>query len=304
VPSLLDKRLVLVTGKGGTGKTTVSIALGLAAARAGKRTIVCEVGGQERMSRAFKRKGVGYTETELEANLWGISIEPDRALQEYLEHQVGSKMLSGLLFNNRLFQYLAAAAPGVRELATLATAWERAQPERHSFDLVILDAPATGHALGMLRTPRMFADIARVGPIKRQAHKIDSFVHDRKSTGVLVVALPEEMPVNETLEFRDALRDRVGLKVDSVVVNGLFPERFSGADAERIDLAYGDQDAPAVRSALGAALSEHDRARAQRTQLRRMRREVDDVATLPFLFDPELRLEAFERLSLELERKV
>jgi anion-transporting ArsA/GET3 family ATPase len=304
VPSLLDKRLVLVTGKGGTGKTTVAIALGLAAARAGKRTLVCEIAGQERMSRAFRRSGVGFDETELHDGLYGMSIEPDRSLQEYLQQQVGSRTLAGILFNNRVFQYLAAAAPGVRELATLATAWERAQPDRHSWDLVILDAPATGHALGMLRTPRTYGDIARVGPVHRQAGKIDAFIHDRSRTGVLVVALPEEMPVNETLEFRNALRAQLGLEVDSFVVNGLYPERFGAADAERIEAANGEHRDPGVAAALGAALSEHRRARAQRAQLRRLRRDVDDVATLPFLFDPELRLDAYERLSRELERRL
>lgn len=301
---LLDKRLVLVTGKGGTGKTTVGIALGLAAARAGRRTLVCEVAGQERMSRVFRRTGVGFTETELADGLFGLSIDPDRSLQEYLAQQVGSRTLSGILFHNRVFQYLAAAAPGVRELATLATAWERAQPGRHPWDLVILDAPAIGHALGMLRTPRTYRDIARVGPVRRQADKIDSFLHDPTRTAVVVVALPEEMPVNETLEFRDALDEQLGMGVDAVVVNGLYPERFSGAEAERIESADGGHGAPAVATALSAALSEHERARAQRAHLRRLRGEVEQVVTLPFLFDPELRLDAFERLSRELERKL
>ncbi len=302
--SLLDKRLVLVTGKGGTGKTTVGIALGLAATRAGRRTLVCEVAGQERMSRVFRRTGVGFTETELADGLFGLSIDPDRSLQEYLAQQVGSRTLSGILFHNRVFQYLAAAAPGVRELATLATAWERAQPGRHPWDLVILDAPAIGHALGMLRTPRTYRDIARVGPVRRQADKIDSFLHDPGRTAVVVVALPEEMPVNETLEFRDALDEQLGMRVDAVVVNGLYPERFSGAEAERIESVDGGHGAPAVATALSAALSEHERARAQRAHLRRLRGEVEQVVTLPFLFDPELRLDAFERLSRELERKL
>jgi anion-transporting ArsA/GET3 family ATPase len=304
VASLLDKRLVLVTGKGGTGKTTVGIALGLAAARAGRRTLVCEVAGQERMSRVFHRTGVGFTETELADGLFGLSIDPDRSLQEYLAQQVGSRTLSGILFHNRVFQYLAAAAPGVRELATLATAWERAQPGRHPWDLVILDAPAIGHALGMLRTPRTYGDIARVGPVRRQADKIDSFLHDPGRSAVVVVALPEEMPVNETLEFRDALDEQLGIGVDAVVVNGLYPERFTGAEAERIESADGGPGAPAVATALSAALSEHERARLQRAHLRRLRGEIDQVVTLPFLFDPELRLDAFERLSRELERKL
>jgi len=309
MPRLLDKRLIFVTGKGGVGKSTVSAAIGLAGARAGKRTIICEVAQQERVSRAFKREGVGYEETELSPGLSAISIDPQRALEEYLRVQVGSKALFNILFQNRFFQYFAAAAPGARELVTIGKIWELAQLERPwtsaktRYDLVVVDAPATGHGLGILRTPRTFRDIARVGPIRRQADKIDSFVRDPARTGVVVVALPEEMPVNETLDFRRDLKKEMGLAIDAIVVNALYPERFSGPEAERLAKANGKLDAMA-QAALKAALSEHNRARAQRVQLRRLKRKAQSVSTLPFLFEPELGLEDFDRLSRGLERRL
>src|ERR671936_170679 len=162
---IVDKRLVFVTGKGGVGKTTVAVALGLAAARAGKRTIVCEVAHQERMSQVFRREGVGWSETELAENLYAISIDPQRSLEEYLEDQIGSRRLAHLLFHNRVFEYFTAAAPGVRELVTIGKIWELAQLERRTrraspYDLVVVDAAATGHGLAMLRAPRTFRDIA------------------------------------------------------------------------------------------------------------------------------------------------
>ena len=327
MPALLDKRLIFVGGKGGVGKTTVSAALGLAAARRGKRTIVCEVAGQGRLPAAFRDgeggpnaaatpdgAADGFREVELAPNLQAISIEPQRALEEYLSWQVGSRALSRLLFHNRVFQYLAAAAPGLKELVTIGKVWELAQPERKvakasRYDLVIVDAPATGHGLGILRTPRTFRDVARVGPVRRQAERIHSFIVDAAVTGVVVVALPEEMPVNETLDFRRSLGEQMGMAVDAIVVNALYPDRFRGAEAERLaELAErdGDPASPAVRAALRAALTEHRRARAQRAQLRRLKKEAGDaeVATLPFLFDPDLGPEAFDRLSRQLERKL
>jgi anion-transporting ArsA/GET3 family ATPase len=308
--SLLDKRLIFVTGKGGVGKTTVATALGLLAARSGKRTIVCEVAQQERMSRVFRREGVGYHETELAERLFAISIDPQHAMEEYLRQQIKPGALYQLLFENRVFQYFAAAAPGTREFLTIGKVWELAQLERRAagarpYDLVILDAPATGHGLGMLHTPATMRDVARAGPIRNHADRVDKFVRDPKQTGVVAVALPEEMPVNETLELELALGDEMGMELDAVVANGLYPERFSGEEAEQIESVDGTHPVPAVAAALRAAQAEHVRARGQRSQLRRLRRAAAaPVATLPYLFDPELSLDSFERLSLELERKL
>jgi anion-transporting ArsA/GET3 family ATPase len=308
MPALLDKRLIVVTGKGGVGKTTVAVALGLAAARAGKRTMVAEVAQQERMSRAFRREGLGYSEAELSDNLWGMSIDPERALKEYLGQQVGSA-LGGLLTGNRIFEYFAAAAPGVRELATVGKVWELAQPQRRDshtrpYDLVIMDAPASGNGLALLRSPRTFGDIARVGPIRRRADMIHGFLTDPARTALLAVALPQEMPVNETLEFRGKLNDEMGMETQAVIVNSVLPERFTADEAERIEAVNGEHGSDDVAAALRAALSEYQRARGQRVQLRRLKKEVPDAVTLPYLFEPELRLEEFERLSVELQRKL
>jgi len=308
--SLLDKRLLFVAGKGGVGRTTVAAALGLAAARRGKRTIVCEVARQERMSHAFQREGVGFHETELAPGLFAISIDPEESLKEFLVDQIGSRRLAGLLFHNRIFEYLAAATPGLREMATIGKVWELAQLERRRradspYDLVLVDMQATGHGLGALRTPRTFGEMARVGPVRRKAGMIDSFVRDRRQTGVIAVALPEEMPVAETIEFAGALERDTGLSIGLTVVNAVLPERFSGSDAEAIERVDGGHGAPAVAAALRSALSEHHRARAQRAQLRRLRAGFGgEVMTLPYLFQPDLGLEDWERLSQDLERRL
>jgi anion-transporting ArsA/GET3 family ATPase len=306
VPSLLDKRLVLVTGKGGVGKTTVAAALGLAAARRGKRTVVCEVAEQTRLGALFDADP-GHAETEIAPRLYAISVDPERAKEEWLRYQLKSRTLAGVLGGSRLFQYLTAAAPGLSELVTIGKVWDLAQLERRTggspFDLAILDSPATGHGLAMLTAPRTFASVAALGPVGRQAEKIDRFLRDPASTGVLVTALPEEMPVNETIEFERSLHEELGIGVDRIVVNALHPTRFKRDEVQRLEAAEA-ATAPG-RAALRAALSEHRRARAEHAQLRRLRRAATaPVVTLPRVFEPELRREALERLSAELERRL
>jgi anion-transporting ArsA/GET3 family ATPase len=297
--------LVIVTGKGGVGKTTVAVALGMRAAAEGKRTIVCEVSAQENASRMFEHTTVGFHEVELEENLWAISIDPDESMREYVLLQLKVRAMRDMLFRSRIFNYLAAATPGLKELVTIGKIWELAQLDRkvksgRKYDTVIVDAPATGHGVGFLQTPRTFANIARVGPIHSQAQTLDNFITDHKNTGVAIVALPEEMPVNETAALEHDLVEEVGVAVDRVYLNGLYPERFSKAEAETLNALAAAEDG-ASKAAVRAALSEFGRARSQRAQLARLRRRAQaPVKTLPFLFEPDLGPEAARRLSKRL----
>jgi anion-transporting ArsA/GET3 family ATPase len=168
------------------------------------------------------------------------------------------------------------------------------------YDTVIVDAPATGHGVGFLQTPRTFANIARVGPIHSQAQTLDNFITDHENTGVAIVALPEEMPVNETAALEHDLVEEVGVAVDRVYLNGLYPERFSKEEAEKLTALAGTEDG-AAKAAARAALSEFGRARSQRAQLARLRRRAQaPVKTLPFLFEPDLGPEAARRLAKRL----
>jgi anion-transporting ArsA/GET3 family ATPase len=315
--NIFDKRLLFVTGKGGVGKSTVAAALGVVATRQGKRTIICEVAQQERMSSVFHTQGVGYHETEIAPGLFAFSIDPQRALEEYLQLQIKIKPLYDLMFKNRIFTYFAAATPGLRELVTIGKVWELAQLDRRvkrgaKYDLVIVDAPATGHGIGILRTPKTFGDIARVGPVKRQADAIFELITDPALTSVCAVAWPEEMPVNETLDLRRNLQDELGIDLDEIFMNGLYPELFGDDEAavlrdlerEREQAANGD-GSPLARAALRAALSEHRRATAQQEQLERLRSESgEEVLELPFLFRPQVDMEAVDELADVIEAEL
>jgi anion-transporting ArsA/GET3 family ATPase len=206
-----------------------------------------------------------------------------------------------------MFQYLAVATPGLAEMVTMGKVWELSQRRRRvkgaePYDLTIVDAPATGHGVAIMRTPKTFADIARVGPVAQQGRAIHQTVTDRRHTGVLAVALPEEMPVNETVMLRDELRRALKIDVDRVVVNGLYPERFGPRHRAALARALDGAEEPTERAALRAALSEHARARAQREQLERLEAELKmEAVRLPFVFEPELGPDQFEALSRELE---
>ena len=306
---VLDKRLVVITGKGGVGKTTVAAAMGLAAARAGKRTVICEVAEQERITQTFGRPAAGFTETEVAPRLHAFSINPENAKEEWLRRQLRSGTLTGLLGSSRVYQYLTAAAPGLTELVTIGKVWELAQLERRTpgaspYDLTIVDAPATGNGMALLRAPRTYAQIAKVGPIRRHAEAIDAYVSDPASTAVVAVALPEEMPVNETVDLERRLSEELGRELTHVLVNGLLPGRLSAADLKAIESVNGS-GSPAAREALSAALAGEARARAQRAQVARLRRRTAaPVATLPFVMSPDLGVDDLGSLSKEIERKL
>jgi anion-transporting ArsA/GET3 family ATPase len=285
--------MVFVTGKGGVGKTTVAAAIALAAAEQGKRTVVAEVGGAARAARLLGgRAGDPGVETQVGERLWTLTIEPHKVMEEWIGRILGSRGLTQVLTRSNFFRTFAEAAPGGMELGTVVKTWELAQPKRwdkkaRPYDLVIVDGPASGHAVGMLRTPGTFADIARVGPIATQSQRVREWLEDYRETAYVAVALPGELPVSETLDLGKRLRKSLGRRLETIVVNGVLPDRFSAKEIERVAKAAGRRKRE--RAVVTEIRQADGRAENQHTHLSRLEAEADcEVAELPFLFTEAL----------------
>ncbi len=281
---LLDKRLVLFAGKGGVGRSTCALGFAQAAAGRGKRVLLCEMAARPASTEFLGVPAAGHVPTrpipERHPTLWTACLDPQRSLEEYLTEQLKSRALVRIAVRNRVLARLWDAAPSVSEMALLTavhryeTATERGGTRR--FDMVVVDLPATGHALAMLGVPRGAISMIRVGALAKRAQEIDDLLRDQSKTAVCVVTLAEELPVNESVELFTALRERLGICAEHVVVNGLLREAFS-TDAERrtfYALTAGDLPVEA-RRAVEVAHRAELRRQLQRLRLGELEQRLD-----------------------------
>lgn len=296
VRPLLERRLVIVTGKGGTGKTTVAAALALAAVGAGKRVLMAEVGPEESLAALFdpETAPVGYEGRELQPGLRAMRVDPYEALAEYLSLQIPVRTLVRTTLRNRAFRQLLDASPGWRELITLGKIWHLEQARdrdgRPRFDLLVVDAPATGHGLTFLDVPRVVVSAVQAGPLRRHAGWVEELVRDANRTLLLPVALAEELPARETVELVERARDQVSVAIDRVVVNAVMPSPFPPEVPdldERLARLGADETIPgAPDPPVLAACAAHLRARHELN--RRWVEEIGRAAKLPLTTLPLL----------------
>jgi anion-transporting ArsA/GET3 family ATPase len=327
---LLDEfftpRVLIVSGKGGVGKTTIAASLALTAARTGKKVCVVEMDQKGRLTKIFGRGPAGYEPSEIFPDVWAISVSAEDALIEYLDVQYHMKRISKAFSGVHFIDYITTAAPGLKDILVLGKIWylERGRAggaSKQDFDLIVVDAPAAGHMLTFLSAPSGLSDAVRVGPIRRQAEWLQEMLQDPARTRVHLATLAEEMPVSETLETATQLRERISIEPGPIFANGLYPEVFTDkeeaslqdirsdgsldeflVEAQRANLRLDPDDLEAF---LGYADFLSARRTIQTTHLKQLREGAEeDIIELPFLFAARVGLPQLEELADAIEERV
>jgi anion-transporting ArsA/GET3 family ATPase len=300
--ALEDKRFLIVTGKGGVGKTTVCAAEALALAHKGKRVLVAMCNAKERLSAMMGSDLVGDEVINVAPNVWAVNMNPEKALEEYGILTLKSRAVYKLLFDNKYVRTFFRAVPGMQEWAMLGKAWwhttEAGPDGRPRFDVVILDAPATGHGLDMLRVPKVILDVVPPGLLRRDAERAWTLFQDPGTCAVVLVTLPEEMPTTETIELARALTNELKLPIGKVVVNAVLPPLFSREERAALERVTDIKtDAPGD-AALCAGRDRATRERVQAESLSRLSRELPvSPAFLPLLFEDAAKPSAIRELA-------
>jgi anion-transporting ArsA/GET3 family ATPase len=286
--------VVIVAGKGGVGKTTVTAALARMAAAEGLDTLIVEIEGKGGLAELFDRPSLDYEESILWPRAGGLgevrgrTLTPDDALLEYLDDH-GMRRVSKRLVSSGALDVVATAAPGIKDILILGKVKQLEQ--KGVADLILIDAPAAGHAITFLLAARALLDTVKVGPINTQAHEVVELLSDPTRASVVLVTLPEETPVNELVETAFHLEDRVGVSLGPVVVNGLYPE-LDGIEVDPTQAATDagttlrDGEAEALKSAAEFRMR---RTALQHEQLGRLAEKLPlPQLRLPFLFQADL----------------
>lgn len=294
-PELLDRRLLFFTGKGGVGKSTMAAATALLASSIGKRVLLVEVDAKGDIPSQFEHSPVGFAPKEIHPGILAMAMDTEASLREYLRLNLRVPVIGRIGPLARALDFVATAAPGVKEILTIGKiVWEvrEAIEGRADFDLVIVDAAATGHIVAQLGAADAIRDLVDVGPLRTQTQWLSELLADPAVTAVNVVTTPEEMPVAETIELVERIRNEVNVPLGSVIVNRVLPELFTRADEETFEALRAPQPRELLTARVGrgatdvldAARLAVSLRRSGATHLELLQREVD----LPLLYVPYL----------------
>ena len=290
---LLERRLVFVTGKGGVGKTTVASALALLGSQQGKKTLACELDSKGNLADFFEAGRATFKPRQVQPRLFTLSVDSEESLKEYLVLNLRLPAVTRIGPLARLFDFAAVAAPGVKEVLTVGKPIYEAH--EGNYDLVVVDATATGHVLAQLAAPRVVNELVHVGLVRQQTSWMLEVLSDPAQTGVVIVTTPEEMPVNETIELASKMEEETGVHLAAVVVNRVLPELFGRGEEEVFERLAEPPCAAGLSEAAGgdvepifaAARLAVTLRRTRAEHLERLRKGVDPevpVLYLPYLF--------------------
>jgi anion-transporting ArsA/GET3 family ATPase len=283
------------TGKGGVGKSTVTAATALLAADRGQRVLVVEADAKGAIPGHFEQPSVGFEPREVYPGVCAMAMRTEDSLKEYLRLNLRVPVLGRLGPLARVLDFVATAAPGVKEILTVGkVCWEvRESIEgRADWDLVVVDAAATGHIIGQLDAPRAIQELVSVGMVREQTDWMVELLSDATVTGLNIVATPEEMPVNETIELVQRARNELSVPLGTVVVNRVLPELFTHADEETFEALRGDEGGAVLTKRVGSGSTAVLDAARLAVSLRRTRAahlaELRQAVELPMLYLPYL----------------
>jgi anion-transporting ArsA/GET3 family ATPase len=284
VSSLLDRKLLFVTGKGGVGKSTIAASLGLLAAEQGRKTLVCEVDAKGNLADFYEAGATAFAARELQPRLWTMSMDTEESLKEYLSLQLKIPLLAKIGPLARTFDFIANAAPGVKEILTIGKlAYE---VRERNYDLVVVDSVASGHIVGQLTAPLGINELVQVGMVRHQTQWMLDILNDPSQTGVVIVSAPEEMPVAETIELAERLNAETDVDLAAVVVNRVLPELFNDREEALFEALRTPKRLDALSGRLGGDVTPIFDAAELAVTLRRSRAE--HLATLRRGLDPSL----------------
>ena len=294
-PDLLARRLLFFTGKGGVGKSTVTAATALLAAEQGQRVLVVEADDKGAIPGNFEQPSVGFEPREVYPGVCAMAMRTEDSLKEYLKLNLRVPVLGRLGPLARVLDFVATAAPGVKEILTVGKiCWEvRESIEgRADWDLVVVDAAATGHIIGQLDAPRAIQELVSVGMVREQTDWMVELLSDPSVTSLNVVATPEEMPVNETIELVQKARVELTVPLGAVVVNRVLPELFTHSDEAAFEALRADDASAVLTSRVGSGATAVLDAARLAVSLRRTRAvhlaELRQAVELPMLYLPYL----------------